>query len=578
MFAMLTLVLADNLLLMFVGWEGVGLCSWALIGFWYKDIKNAAAGSKAFIVNRVGDFGFSLGVFLLFWALDGKGEGTIVFREIADKAHLLANETFWGMHLPTLVGLLLFVGATGKSAQIPLYVWLPDAMAGPTPVSALIHAATMVTAGVYMISRMNPIFHLAPDALAVVAWVGAATAIFAASIGLAQNDIKKVLAYSTVSQLGYMFLGVGVGAYAAGIFHLMTHAFFKACLFLGSGSVIHAMGGEQDMRKMGGLRHHMPKTYWTFLISTLALCGFPLTAGFFSKDEILWQAYSSPQGHVVLWVIGVCGAALTAFYMTRQVCMVFFGDFRGDEHTKHHLHESPGLMTMPLIILAVGAIASGYIGLPSWLGGSAFAKWLEPVFAERVVEHEAPATAATEHGEPAHAEAAHGEGHGAVAAAHGGEHGEHHHSLALELGLMAFSVGLAALSALYAVAIYGTRKRTNDWIAGGAVQELVENKYYVDEIYDATIVAGTLGLAKTGAAFDKHVIDGVVDGAASFTRIWSAVVGLFDLHWIDGAVNRLADVTMAWGNRLRNVQTGGINAYLYGIVVAVMVILVVQIW
>ncbi len=254
MFAMLTLVLADNLLLMFVGWEGVGLCSWALIGFWYKDIKNAAAGSKAFIVNRVGDFGFSLGVFLLFWALDGKGEGTIVFREIADKAHLLANETFWGMHLPTLVGLLLFVGAAGKSAQIPLYVWLPDAMAGPTPVSALIHAATMVTAGVYMIARMNPIFHLAPDALAVVAWVGAATAIFAASIGLAQNDIKKVLAYSTVSQLGYMFLGVGVGAYAAGIFHLMTHAFFKACLFLGSGSVIHAMGGEQDMRKMGGLR------------------------------------------------------------------------------------------------------------------------------------------------------------------------------------------------------------------------------------------------------------------------------------------------------------------------------------
>jgi NADH-quinone oxidoreductase subunit L len=547
MFAMLVLVLGDNLLVMFVGWEGVGLCSWALIGFWYKDIKNAAAGSKAFIVNRIGDFGFSIGLFLLFWALDAKGEGTIVFREIAAHAHLLADETFWGVHLPTLVGLLLFVGATGKSAQIPLYVWLPDAMAGPTPVSALIHAATMVTAGVYMIARMNPIFHLAPGALEVVAWVGALTAVFAATIGLAQNDIKKVLAYSTVSQLGYMFLGVGVGAYAAGIFHLMTHAFFKACLFLGSGSVIHAMGGEQDMRKMGGLRHHMPRTYWTFLISTLALAGFPFTAGFFSKDEILWQAFSSDHGSLYLWMLGVTGAALTAFYMTRQVAMVFFGEFRGDEHTRHHLHESPAVMTVPLIVLAVGAIASGYVGLPAWLGGSWFAGWLDPVF--------------TPHG-------AHGDAH----------HAAHHHSVALELGVMAISVSLAAASAFVAYLIYGAGRLSNEWISTGPLHELVENKYYVDEVYDATIVSGTLGLAKTGAAFDKNVIDGAVDGTAGITRIWSAVVGLFDFHAIDGAVNRLADGTMAFGNRLRNVQTGGINAYLYGIVAAVTVILIIRMW
>ena len=549
MFSMLVLVLADNLLLLFVGWEGVGLCSYALIGFWYKDLKNASAGSKAFIVNRVGDFGFTLGVFLLFWGLAQAGHPTVVFREIGHHVHEISGMTFGGFPLLTMVGLLLFVGATGKSAQIPLYVWLPDAMAGPTPVSALIHAATMVTAGVYMCSRMHFVFSLAPGALHTIAWIGAVTAVFAATIGLAQNDIKKVLAYSTVSQLGYMFLGVGVGAYSAGIFHLMTHAFFKACLFLGSGSVIHAMGGEQDMRKMGGLRHHLPRTYLTFLVATLALAGFPLTAGFFSKDEILWQAFSSEHGSVVLWMLGVTGAALTAFYMTRQVCMVFFGEFRADPHTREHLHESPAVMTVPLIILAVGAVAAGYLGLPSFLGGSAFERFLEPVFAA-----------------PAHA------------VARGAEHAAHIHGLGLEVGLMVLSVGIAAASAFVALMIYGLGRFSNDWITSGWLYDLVANKYYVDEIYDATVIRFTLFLAWLGAAFDRVVIDGIVDGSASLTRLGSAITGLFDLRFIDGIVNAIADTTFAWGNRLRNVQTGGINAYLYGIVVAVTAILLVRLW
>ena len=311
-FAMLVLVLGDNLLLMFVGWEGVGLCSYALIGFWFTKWENASAGSKAFIVNRIGDFGFVLGLFLLFWSLADLGHATITFRELAHHAHSLEGYTFLGMSAVTLITLFFFIGATGKSAQIPLYVWLPDAMAGPTPVSALIHAATMVTAGVYMIGRMNFLYSMAPTTLHVVAWVGALTALFAATIGLVQNDIKKVLAYSTVSQLGYMFLAMGVGAYAAGIFHLMTHAFFKACLFLGSGSVIHAMSDEQDMRKMGGLKEWMPRTHLTFLISTVAIAGIPPLSGFFSKDEILWKAFSSEHGSVWLWLIGFIAAGMTA--------------------------------------------------------------------------------------------------------------------------------------------------------------------------------------------------------------------------------------------------------------------------
>src|ERR1043165_3290790 len=323
-FFMSVLVLADNLLLLFVGWEGVGLCSFLLIGFWYEDHVNTSAGNKAFIVNRIGDFGFLLGMLLLFWEMNRLGVPSLDVAALKDAAARLPPDSV------VLITLLFFIGATGKSAQIPLYVWLPDAMQGPTPVSALIHAATMVTAGVYLTARLNFLFALAPWTLSLIAVVGAATALLAGTIAVAQNDIKRVLAYSTVSQLGYMFLAVGVGGFSAAVFHLFTHAFFKACLFLGAGSVIHAMGGEQDMRKMGGLRHHMPYTFWTFAIAVLAIAGTPLTAGFFSKDEILWQAFSSPHGAPILWVLGVIGAGMTAFYMFRQFFMVFFGENRAD--------------------------------------------------------------------------------------------------------------------------------------------------------------------------------------------------------------------------------------------------------
>src|SRR5581483_9066603 len=343
---MLVLILGANYLVMFVGWEGVGLCSYLLIGFYYKTDYAPAAGKKAFVVNRIGDFGFLIAVFLMFAYL-----GTADFGLVSHRA--AAGVDAW---LLTAICLLLFLGACGKSAQIPLYVWLPDAMAGPTPVSALIHAATMVTAGVYMIARSNALYRLAPDAMMVVAIVGSVTALFAATIGIRQWDIKKVLAYSTVSQLGFMFIGVGVGAFTAGVFHLVTHAFFKACLFLGSGSVIHAMSGEQDIRKMGGLRSKIPITYWTFLIATIAIAGFPPFAGFFSKDEILGSALSSPYlpagVRYLVWGLGSVAALCTAYYMFRLVFLTFFGDFRGTHEQEHHLHESPATMTIPLIVLA----------------------------------------------------------------------------------------------------------------------------------------------------------------------------------------------------------------------------------
>src|SRR3954468_8783476 len=360
---MLVLVLGSTFPVMFVGWEGVGLCSYLLIGFWFRKAAAADAGKKAFVVNRIGDFGFILGMLLLFVTF-----GTLDFQEIAWKVSAQAPELALGAI--TTATLLLFLGATGKSAQIPLYVWLPDAMEGPTPVSALIHAATMVTAGVYMIGRNAVLFTHAPHTLAIVAGIGVATALMAGTIGLVQNDIKRVLAYSTVSQLGYMFLAMGVGAYAAGIFHLYTHAFFKALLFLGSGSVIHGMSGEQDMRKMGGLKDKMPTTFWTFLVATLAITGTPLFSGFFSKDEILWKAYSGIGGGWLLWGVGVTVAGLTACYMFRQVFMTFFGENRADHDVAHHIHESPSSMTMPLVILAVGSIAVGFLGVPEFLGGS----------------------------------------------------------------------------------------------------------------------------------------------------------------------------------------------------------------
>ena len=536
--AMLTLVLGDSLLLLFVGWEGVGLCSYALIGFWYTDHANARAGNKAFIVNRVGDFGFVLGMFLLFWSLDAQGHGTLTVRDMVKWAPTIKDMMIWGMPVATLATLFLFVGATGKSAQIPLFVWLPDAMAGPTPVSALIHAATMVTAGVYMTARMNVFFSMAPATLNFIAVIGVATALVAATIALTQYDIKKVLAYSTVSQLGYMFIGVGVGGYAAAIFHLMTHAFFKACLFLGSGSVIHAMHHEQDMRKMGGLKHWMPITFSTFFISVLAIAGFPPFAGFFSKDEILWLAASNH--HWGIWFFALCGAGLTAFYMFRQLFMTFYGECRADHHTREHLHESPPVMTMPLVVLAAGAVLAGFIGLPAVLGGSQFAHWLEPVI-------------------HAHAE----------------EHGSH----AMEWGLMALSVAVAAFGAFIAYLMYRKESLSPEIfanLAGGAFYRLFDRKWYLDEIYQVLFVNGSLLLAKVLSAFDAYVIDGIVNGAASVTRFISWMNGLFDNYIIDGIVNAVANITFWAGNKFRRVQTGNINSYLYGILIAVAVAIIVK--
>jgi len=536
--AMLTLVLGDSLLLLFVGWEGVGLCSYALIGFWYTDHNNARAGNKAFIVNRVGDFGFVLGMFLLFWSLDAQGHGTLTVREMVKWAPTIKDSLLWGWPVITLATLFLFVGATGKSAQIPLFVWLPDAMAGPTPVSALIHAATMVTAGVYMTARMNVFFSMAPTTLHVIAVIGVATALVAASIALTQYDIKKVLAYSTVSQLGYMFIGIGVGGYAAAVFHLMTHAFFKACLFLGAGSVIHAMHHEQDMRKMGGLKVWMPVTFITFFISVLAIAGFPPFAGFFSKDEILWLAASN--GHWTIWFLAVCGAGLSAFYMFRQLFMTFYGASRADHHTQEHLHESPQVMTLPLIILAVGAVLAGFIGLPGVLGGSQFAHWLEPVI---------------------HA------------------HEEAHASHALEWGLMAVSVSVASLGVFLAYLMY-RRESLSPAIfanlAGGSLYRLFDHKWYFDEIYQVVFVNGTLLIARLGSLFDQYIIDGIVDGSAALTRFVSWLNGLFDQYIIDGIVNLIANVTFGIGNKLRRVQTGNINSYLYGILIAVLLLIIAK--
>src|SRR3954463_6318016 len=376
MFSMLTLILGNNYALMFVGWEGVGLCSYLLIGFYFLRPSASTAANKAFIVNRIGDAGFILGMFTIAWYF-----GSLKYTRVIELAR--SGNFHSGDAVITFATLMLFVGACGKSAQIPLYIWLPDAMEGPTPVSALIHAATMVTAGVYMVARSNALFVLAPESMKVVAIVGALTAVFAATIGLVQNDIKRVLAYSTVSQLGYMFLALGVGAFSAGVFHVFTHAFFKALLFLGSGSVIHAMSGEQDMRHMGDLEKRIPITHWTMFIATLAIAGIPPFAGFVSKDEILWQTWSSEHGaYIWLWVIGYGTALMTAFYMFRLMYLTFHGKPRMSHEAEHHIHESPKSMTVPLMILAFCAIFAGFLGWPHALGGSnRFEAFLEPVFA-----------------------------------------------------------------------------------------------------------------------------------------------------------------------------------------------------
>ncbi len=727
MFAMLVLVLGDNFLVMFIGWEGVGLCSYLLIGFWYRETKNAIAGMKAFIVNRIGDFGFSLGVFLLFWGLAaapgplghkifytmpsgtssvdsgssgatvaagqglqgapasersykewpaaqrglpnagmprrsnvvgaGAGNGgaaspesgpggtssggtarglsnpsagiggtaaneppihdavipgvrpgsrlpsegakeqaepapltSITFREVqqilADptRRDLILNEKVLGIGLITLVCLLLFVGATGKSAQIPLYVWLPDAMAGPTPVSALIHAATMVTAGVYMVARLHFLFACSSTAMTVVATVGAVTGLFAATIGLFQNDIKKVLAYSTVSQLGFMFLAVGVGAYWVGIFHLVTHAFFKACLFLGSGSVILGCHHEQDMRKMGGLRKLMPITSVTYLLAACAIAGFPFFSGFFSKDEILWKAFDSGNillpGHgIILWALAAAAALCTSFYMFRSYYMTFSGEYRGgaghgatDMHgakaegrgaaghaapgqpadAGHGAHghlpqESPRSMTWVLAILGVLAVAGGWIGLPHlWGLPNLLEKWLEPVFGSS-----APLVFSAGHGSGA------------------------------EWGLMLFSVvialgGFGLARWLYLASrnpIPGRLLQNPNPLVRGFYRT-VYNKYYVDELYQATFVNGSVGLSRLLALFDRSVIDGLVNFCGTVGRALSTAQGFIDSRVVDGAVNLVGSTAMQAGRSVRKIETGRIQSYVFGLTVGAVLLVV----
>ena len=519
MFSMLTLILANNYVLLFVGWEGVGLCSYLLIGFYFHRKSASDAAAKAFIVNRIGDAGFILGMFFIAWMF-----GSLRFTEVTHAAHSGLFQI--GDPIITAATLLLFVGACGKSAQLPLYVWLPDAMEGPTPVSALIHAATMVTAGVYMIARSNALFVLAPTSMKTVAIVGALTAIFAASIGLVQNDIKRVLAYSTVSQLGYMFLALGVGAFSAGVFHVFTHAFFKALLFLGAGSVIHAMSGEQDMRNMGDLRKRIPVTFWTMLIAALAIAGIPPFAGFVSKDGILWQTWTSEGGaYRILWFVGYATALMTAFYMFRLIYLTFFGHPRMSHEAEHHIHESPKSMTGPLVILAAFAIFAGFLGWPHSLGGSdRFARFLDPVFSRE-------AQVLVEDGKA-----------GQLAA---GEKEEEHTSGA-EYLLMLLSVAAAfAGGAMAYRAYFKADKNYPEPIAQAAppVYNTLMNKYYVDEGYDylftgrrkiGNLRLGVLGLGEASSWFDTHVIDGLVNFAGWITRTVSTISSWWDKWIIDG--------------------------------------------
>jgi NADH-quinone oxidoreductase subunit L len=666
-FSMLLLVMGDNIVLMFFGWEGVGLCSYLLIGFWYEDIEKAKAGVKAFVTNRIGDFGFVLGLFLLFWALGGGWVGkkevpvresrwaqadpsyvpktesgiayerdtelspskpattweqylrvpgaapskegmrvgpTFVFRELRDQIAVedtgvrarLAGMTFFGIPLLALVGILLFVGATAKSAQIPLYVWLPDAMAGPTPVSALIHAATMVTAGVYMVARLNFLFALSTTAMTVIAVTGAATAMFAASIGFLQNDIKKVLAYSTVSQLGFMFIGVGVGAFWAGVYHLLNHAFFKACLFLGSGSVILGCHHEQDMRRMGGLKKLMPITAKTYLYACIAIAGFPIANGFFSKDEILWKAFDSgsnmldPAIGKLIWLVGWLTACGTSFYMWRSYYMTFTGEYRGASGEAHHApaavahgasldsahagaaghadhpdhkpgeghghggmpHESPKTMTYVLVTLAIGCFATIALGFWPAVGNLFHIEWMkEPVLERWLVPSFAPSRALVESREAAS-------------------------GTAYEWFLMFDSVAVAVAGWLVARAFYKDAKSTVPQRLAArfpGLYRLVYNKYYVDEIYQATVLRPTGLLARALAVFDNVVIDGAVNGVAALGRFFADIDGAIDKYLVDGAVNFFADAIIRAGGRLRLLQTGRIQNYLYAAVLGALIVI-----
>jgi NADH-quinone oxidoreductase subunit L len=640
-FFMLMLVMGNNFLVMFVGWEGVGLCSYLLIGYWYEKTSASDAGKKAFITNRIGDWGFILGVFLVYYTF-----GTLDFRQVQNAAAVLPIET---MHFGVLsfICLFLFVGATGKSAQIPLYVWLPDAMEGPTPVSALIHAATMVTAGVYMIGRNAVLFSHAPMVMTIVAIVGVLTALMAASIGLVQYDIKKVLAYSTVSQLGYMFTAMGVGAFSAGAFHLMTHAFFKALLFLGSGSVIHAMAGEQDMRRMGGLKKYLPVTFATMFIGMLAISGIPPFSGFFSKDEILFRAFLNNKA---IWVIAVAAAMMTAFYMFRLVAMTFLGAYRGpawdaaghtpaipppdrakdvrlaavhgaphpadahahghgheDDHEVAHgpaephddaghghghgrwhgPHESPTPMTFPLMALAVGAIVAGFVGIPAALGGgNTIEQFLEPSFtAERVVARpeagvrpsDVTAGAELERGRNA-AGAVQALEHGPGASEESGAHV----SRAMELGLMGLSVLIAVFGIGLANKFYVTSPEIAEQMAtrwAGAHRTL-SNKYYVDELYNATVISGTFAAGRRLWGFDRNVVDGAVNGTGWFTLFSSWFSGLTDKSIVDGLVNLVGWIVQESSLIFRRLQTGLVQNYallmLFGIFAFVSLYLVLR--
>jgi len=519
MFSMLTLILANNYMLLFVGWEGVGLCSYLLIGFYFHRHSASAAANKAFIVNRIGDAGFILGALTLSWYL-----GSFRFLDINTLAR--SGNFAIGDPVLTTAALLLFVGACGKSAQLPLYVWLPDAMEGPTPVSALIHAATMVTAGVYMVARSNAVFVLAPTAMKTVAIVGALTAVFAASIGLVQNDIKRVLAYSTISQLGYMFLALGVGAFAAGVFHVFTHAFFKALLFLGSGSVIHALSGEQDMRNMGDLRRRIPTTYRTMLIATLAIAGIFPFAGFFSKDEILWQTWASEGGaYRILWFVGYATALMTAFYMFRLMYLTFNSPSRMSHEVEHHVHESPKSMTVPLVILAICSLGAGWLSWPHSLGGSAhFEKFLEPVFARE-------AAVFAEEGKSAQLAA--------------GEK-ESEHTDKTEYVLMFLSLGAAGVGWGMARRSYmNAGKKYIEPIAAKAppLYAVLYNKWFVDEAYDyaftgrrkiGTIRLGAMGAGEAASWFDAKIIDGAVNDVGWVTRAVATLSTWWDKWIIDG--------------------------------------------
>ena len=547
MFSMLTLILANNYAMMFVGWEGVGLCSYLLIGFYFLRHSASTAANKAFITNRIGDAGVLLGTFTIFWLF-----GTVNFHQVTEMARsgLFPVGDDW----ITFATLMLFVGACGKSAQFPLYVWLPDAMEGPTPVSALIHAATMVTAGVYMVARSNALFTLAPESMKVVAIVGCVTAIFAASIGLVQNDIKRVLAYSTVSQLGYMFLALGVGAFAAGVFHVFTHAFFKALLFLGSGSVIHAMSGEQDMRNMGGLAGKIPITYRTMLIGTIAIAGFPPLAGFFSKDEILWQAFSAQGGSFRhLWALGLITALMTSFYMFRLMYLTFWSTKRISHEAEHHLHESPKSMTVPLVILAICSCTAGFLGVPHALGGSnRFEHFLEPVFVAE--PHGAAEIKPAELSVPAKVP---------------------EHTNPLEYRLMGASIAAATVGLLLAGRAY---KRAGKGYAepidsfAPPVYQTLLHKWYVDEAYDylftgrrkiaGDVRLGVMGLGDAFKVFDANVIDGGVNGAGWMTRTVAWLSAQWDKYAIDGVlVNGPAVLTRLMSYPVRLVQWGLVQWY-----------------